>query len=413
MYETFSSLLYPVTVKEFADNYHCRRSLLVKNQPDKFKGLYSWELFNQMLGTSIITNIALLPFTKYISPELSFGFISGCAEGHALKLGTTEWYSTELKEYIDRLANELKAYLTVNLYASTPEKMVSPIHYDKYDLLVLQIDGQKRWQITEPVKAKDTNNNFRVKTEPFFAEEWDKWEKDQLNDTIVHPGDDFPENKLPYLDIIMEPGDVLYIPQGHWHKVVPVENVPALHLTIAMSYFNRGMDFFLWFKNKFNQEPLFKNFLPLFPKTQKDNLFKLWDNHVKEMAEFLNEKLQNKFLLTEYNEKFLGERSATETFNFPLPYHKDILSPNKTGLFSKNFLQYILDYREDGTILIVVNGQEITIEKDMETFIKYIFSKDSFTIENILTQITDLPQNKILLTLNMLVKNNIIKILDL
>src|SRR6266851_3520842 len=45
-------------------------------------------------------------------------------------------------------------------------------------------------------------------------------------------------------DLVLEPGDLLYIPRGCYHVAVPM-NEPALHLTLGVKN-PRGIDLLLW-----------------------------------------------------------------------------------------------------------------------------------------------------------------------
>ena len=65
-----------------------------------------------------------------------------------------------------------------------------PTHYDPEDLLILQVEGTKRWQIFGPVV-----------TDPLRG-----MPKQELKDPV------------PILDEVLEPGDLLFVPAGDWHR---------------------------------------------------------------------------------------------------------------------------------------------------------------------------------------------------
>lgn len=73
-------------------------------------------------------------------------------------------------------------------------------HYDLRDLIILQVEGSKRWRIYGPRVAKLT--------------------KPKLND---------PPQTPPILDTLLQPGDMLFMPGGFWHVC---DNGPdrSLHL---------------------------------------------------------------------------------------------------------------------------------------------------------------------------------------
>ena len=61
-------------------------------------------------------------------------------------------------------------------------------HFDRYDLIVLQLEGRKRWQVYGSPVA---NLNDRPEPKP-------------------------PED-APHFDTVLEQGDVLVLPAGYWH----------------------------------------------------------------------------------------------------------------------------------------------------------------------------------------------------
>lgn len=73
-------------------------------------------------------------------------------------------------------------------------------HYDLRDLIILQVEGSKRWRIYGPRVAKPAK-----------------------------PPKDPPPQTPPILDTFLEPGDVLFMPAGFWHVC---DNGPdrSLHL---------------------------------------------------------------------------------------------------------------------------------------------------------------------------------------
>jgi ribosomal protein L16 Arg81 hydroxylase len=64
------------------------------------------------------------------------------------------------------------------------------IHYDPEDLVILQVEGTKRWQIFGP----PVSNPLRRM-----------------------PKQSPPEGTEPIFDEVLEPGDLLFVPAGNWH----------------------------------------------------------------------------------------------------------------------------------------------------------------------------------------------------
>jgi hypothetical protein len=66
----------------------------------------------------------------------------------------------------------------------------------------------------------------------------------------------------PIADFLLNDGDVLYLPRGHWHDVSAI-GAESLHLTIG---FNRatGVDLVAWLADQLRSEELFRDDLPRF-----------------------------------------------------------------------------------------------------------------------------------------------------
>ncbi len=82
-------------------------------------------------------------------------------------------------------------------------------HWDSRDVFAVQLKGRKRWVVYEP--------SFEA---PLYMHQSKFLEKEYS----------CPEK--PYLDFILEEGDVFYIPRGWWHNVSPLDE-PTVHLAIG------------------------------------------------------------------------------------------------------------------------------------------------------------------------------------
>lgn len=98
----------------------------------------------------------------------------------------------------------------VNLYFTPPGKQAFDAHFDSMDGFVVQIEGSKEWIIYEPLMDRPRSD---MKYKP---------KREELKELQR---------------IILEPGDVLYIPRGWPHEAIAVESelsLPSLHLTFGI-----------------------------------------------------------------------------------------------------------------------------------------------------------------------------------
>lgn len=92
-------------------------------------------------------------------------------------------------------------------------------HWDTHDVFALQLMGRKRWQVFEP--------------------------------TFLHPLGDHTSQRLrhecppdPVLDVVLETGDLLYIPRGWWHQAIPLDGA-SFHLSVGV-YAPSVLDYVTW-----------------------------------------------------------------------------------------------------------------------------------------------------------------------
>ncbi|WP_126225067.1 JmjC domain-containing protein [Burkholderia ambifaria] len=82
-------------------------------------------------------------------------------------------------------------------------------HWDSRDVFAVQLKGRKRWVVYAP--------SFEA---PLYMHQ-----SKFLEDKFPCPSD-------PYMDFVLEEGDIFYIPRGWWHNVTPLGE-PTVHLAIG------------------------------------------------------------------------------------------------------------------------------------------------------------------------------------
>lgn len=122
-------------------------------------------------------------------------------------------YSDDAKDLVVFIQEQFNCISGCNAYLSQKDGMAFPIHRDSHHVLIFALSGTKRWKVYN--EKQDMNQAYN------------KIEKPIENEDILKSG--------IYLDEIMNPGDILYIPIGQYHSV---ENLSSnsLHLTISLSF---------------------------------------------------------------------------------------------------------------------------------------------------------------------------------
>ncbi|MBD0293306.1 MAG: cupin-like domain-containing protein [Jiangellaceae bacterium] len=117
-----------------------------------------------------------------------------------------------LISFAGALAGELSVPVAVNAYLTPAGSRGFASHYDTHDVFVLQVAGQKRWRIHEPVFP-------------------DPLERQPSGAAATEVG--AAVEATPALDVVLESGDALYLPRG-WIHAAEALGEQSLHLTLGL-----------------------------------------------------------------------------------------------------------------------------------------------------------------------------------
>lgn len=115
----------------------------------------------------------------------------------------------------------------VNAYYS-PEGAGYPIHFDTHPVWILQVEGRKHWTVGLEPQVRDPMSNV------LFPPDRKRVKLPWI--TLDRPD---VEDDTRFMQVCLDPGDVLYIPAGTWHAA-RAEGY-SLALTLAMERFS-GLD---------------------------------------------------------------------------------------------------------------------------------------------------------------------------
>ncbi|MFE1959220.1 JmjC domain-containing protein [Streptomyces sp. NPDC059479] len=159
----------------------------------------------------------------------------------------------ELHPAVGRAAMELERWLRTgvqtNLYASWTAREGFGVHWDDHDVVVVQVDGSKRWKIFGPTR-----------TAPMYKD-------------TAEPE---PPPEKPLTEVVMRSGDLLYLPRGWWHSVAASEGERSLHLTFGIQT-TTGAQLVSWLADDLRRHDILRMDLPVHapPGEQADYLARL------------------------------------------------------------------------------------------------------------------------------------------
>ncbi|MBA2740566.1 MAG: cupin-like domain-containing protein [Actinobacteria bacterium] len=116
------------------------------------------------------------------------------------------------------LGGDLGHPVQVNAYITPPSSRGFSAHYDLHDVFVLQIAGEKRWIVHEPVLEA-----------PLRSQPWTQRRAEV--EAAAETGE-------PVVDVLLTPGDALYLPRGFLHAAEALGEVSA-HLTVGVHVHTR------------------------------------------------------------------------------------------------------------------------------------------------------------------------------
>jgi ribosomal protein L16 Arg81 hydroxylase len=123
--------------------------------------------------------------------------------------GMHHWWPA-LGAFCRSLEARLGHAVQANAYFTPRRAQGLPVHHDTHDVFCLQLAGEKRWLVYEPV--------------------WELPLRDQkYTEAMGQPGD-------PVLDVTLRPGDTLYLPRG-WLHAATTSDDESLHLTIGVNVY--------------------------------------------------------------------------------------------------------------------------------------------------------------------------------
>jgi len=215
-----SRLLSPVDVNVFFKQYWERKPLHISRADDqRFADLASADAIEQLLSTQDLhfptvqltggdSSVAAADYTDSENRIVPMRLLQHHRQGSTLVLTRAHRFLAPVGRVCRQLSADLQWRCQGNLYLSPPGQQGFNAHYDTHDVIVLQISGRKTFRFYS-----------RGAELPF--------PQSQFDPTGFDPGDVRDE-------MMLEPGDTLYIPRGMTHAAVADRAQSSMHLTVGV-----------------------------------------------------------------------------------------------------------------------------------------------------------------------------------
>jgi hypothetical protein len=133
-------------------------------------------------------------------------------DGHTVVLQGLHRLWPPIIDFAGALTTDLGHPVQVNAYITPASSTGFSAHYDVHDVFVLQIAGEKKWRIHEPVLV-----------DPLRDQPWE----DRAAAVSARA------SEPPLIDEVLRPGDALYLPRGYLHAAEALGEV-SIHLTVGV-----------------------------------------------------------------------------------------------------------------------------------------------------------------------------------
>lgn len=356
--KAIAALISPQKVEDFFAEFWAQKAILIQNQGSKdFNHLFSWEKLTYLLNFYPLK----YPDLKLVSKSISIdredpkaNLIERCQEGATLIVNYIHKLLPELAEFTLAIAEDLGIgnKVFVNSYCSWPEKQGFDCHYDPHEVFIIQIDGTKKWHVFQ-----DTH----------------KYPLPSQTSNLFSP----PEAE-PYLTCCLNPGDVLYIPRGHWHYGV-AQDRPSLHITLGIEC-RIGVDFLYWLVKELAQREEWRKNMPLI-RGDDDSVavVSYLDNLSEELFEFL--ALSDRNIPLAYKEYLASLEMPFEKISLPSQAGFKIFPQGIQTRF--RILKFppvkILELNDGEGCTIKSGNKQVDLQGVTSSFAENLFNRDSFT----------------------------------
>jgi ribosomal protein L16 Arg81 hydroxylase len=348
-------LLSPHPVEQFlAESWTQKAIHISAENSDKFQNIFSWKDLNYLLN-----------YHNLAAPDLRFSL-----NGESLDVGNSQHWKEYLRQgatlivnglhqrvpAVTQLAADLRhdiGYRThINLYCSPTTQQGFNCHYDNHDVLILQIDGEKEWFVFRETISYPVSK---------------------------HSSDLAAPNEPPYLQCILKPGDLLYIPRGHWHYAVGCGK-PSLHLTVGIDC-QTGLD---WLNSLIKDLQEQANWRQSFSAMANGD-----SSALKQQLEGLRQNLIDFLSQPDLTDKYINEVTYRDLPSFPLNLPSgigiDMFPDALSTRFKHSPLHRIaIETMDEEHCQIKAGTKQIDLKGIPVTIVENFFNREKFDLFDVL-----------------------------
>ncbi|WP_095078423.1 JmjC domain-containing protein [Pseudomonas sp. Irchel s3h17] len=217
------NIAFNISFCDFIEQYQEKKPLLLKGAVSKNQ--FSWQDVNEIFDSCDVASDdfklsldGIRPKHEYVESYLDIGtlrhrLIKPVVYEH-LKNGAT-LIANKIKNIsqVSQFSKQIAAFtgrqVVSSAYVAFGNRDSFRCHWDTRDVFAIQLIGRKRWIVYEPSMES-----------PLYTQQSKDYEHQH------------PCPSKPYMDIVLEAGDVFYIPRGWWHNPLPLGEA-TFHLAMG------------------------------------------------------------------------------------------------------------------------------------------------------------------------------------
>lgn len=216
-----ADLLSPVDPEVFFNRYWNKKALYIKGHPTKLAGLFDRDAFMRAAHSCADLKVGYTdengwPAHFNVRPDQIPEML---AKGKTVCASVVDPGEPRLTAFLNeyRKSFRVAGRFFFNSYLS-PHGAGFGLHLDHHPVSILQLDGQKRWWYSSEPGLKQVLSNVS------FPAGRDALKLPWV--TVERPAED------SLCEVVLNAGDVLYLPKGCWHRAQAIGH--SLGLTLAM-----------------------------------------------------------------------------------------------------------------------------------------------------------------------------------
>lgn len=381
------SINFQISKPEFLEQYQEKKPLLLKGAVNVKS--FSWQDANEIYERSDVASHDFKLAYEGIRPKHEYVesyFDIGMLRHRLIKPAVYEFMRKGATLIANKIANEPK----INQYARCIEQFTGRqvvnsaylafgsadsfrSHWDTRDVFAIQLIGRKRWVVHEP--SLDS---------PYYTQQSKNYESN-----FARPDD-------VYMDIVLEPGDVFYLPRGWWHNPSPLGEA-TFHLAIG-TFPAYAMDYLGWAMTH----------MPDYIEARRS--LSIWSNDctgLKKLGRYINEFITDQENYKKFMDDFVG---ATRVQS---PLALEVFGDTTVSVVSECSRLRISSHLSHGLQerYLIANGAKLVLDPQGYSLLKAISDQPGVAAGLLTRNKSETEKHKILALITDLCRQDILEVI--